>query len=96
MSDVPTPDPARLADARNVARTYLNRKRRWTKALFYVAATAEMGFFGAMLFFFDFSDRFYWFIFMGLLFVYSPLLAMIFRNAVQLDRVYYQLLWKLK
>ncbi len=94
--DGPTPDPARLMAARQVARGYLERKKMWTKVLFVVASLAEAGFFLTMFLFFDFADRFYWFIFFGLSFVYSPLIAFIFRNSVMIDRLYYRLVLELK
>lgn len=96
MTANPTPDPSRLAAARSVARIYFERKRRWTKALFFIAAAAELLLFGSILFFFDFSDRFYWFVFFGLSFVYSPLITFIFRNSLMIDRMYYRLLLELK
>jgi len=91
-----TPDPKRLAAARSVAKSYFDRKRRWTRALFVIAALAEVGFFGAMLTMFDFSNRFYWFLFFGLTFIYSPLITFIVRNSVMLEKFYYRLLLELK
>lgn len=91
-----SPDPNRLAAARGAVDGYFERKRFWSKALFVVAGLTEVGFFGAMLFFFDFSDRLYWFLFFGACFVYSPLIAFIFRNSVLIDRMYYRLLLELK
>lgn len=90
------PDPDKLAAARGAVRGYLERKRRWSKVLFVIAGLAETGFFGAMLFFFDFSDRFYWFLFFGLCLVYSPLITFIVRNTVLIDRLYYRLILELK
>ena len=90
------PDPARLAAARQAVHGYVRRKQQWTTGLFITACVAEVGFFGAMLAFFDFSDRFYWFIFFGLSLVYCPLITFVFRNSVVVDRLYYRLLWELK
>lgn len=92
----PSPDPDRLAAARGAVRGYFDRKRRWSRALFVIAGLTEVGFFGAMLFFFDFSERLYWFLFFGFCFVYSPLIAFIFRNSVLIDRMYYRLVLELK
>lgn len=96
MSDVVTPDPARLAAVRGVVGSHLARKKRFIKALFVVACLSEVGLFGAMLLFFDFSERLYWFVFFGLSLVYSPLITFVFRNSVIIDRLYYRLLYDLK
>ncbi len=96
MSGRSTPDPARLAAARGVAKGLVDRKRLWTKGLFIVGCVAEATLFGAMLFFFDFSDRLYWFIFWGLSFVYSPLLVFIWRNSIMVGRLHLRLLLELK
>jgi hypothetical protein len=94
--DVVSPDPDRLAAARRVATAYLERKKRWTRALFVIACLSEIGLFGAMFFFFDFSSQLYWFLFFGLTFVYSPLITFVFRNSFLIDRLYYRLLCDLK
>lgn len=96
MTEGVSPDSEKLAALRGVAKRYLDRKRRRAKLMFFLAAFFEMVLFGSMLFFFDFSDRLYWFIFVGVCFVYSPLITMVYRNSFMLDRMYYRLLIELK
>jgi len=85
------PNPARLAAARHEVQSFLVKKRRWTKALFWIAAVCEIGFFGAMLFFMDFGERLYWFLLLGFTAVYTPLILTTFRNSMKIDELYYRL-----
>jgi hypothetical protein len=85
-----SPDPERLAAARGAVRAYVERKRRWTRALFALACAAELSLFGAALAFFDPARREDWFVLVGLAFVYGPLVTFLLRNAVMLDRLYYR------
>jgi hypothetical protein len=85
------PNPARLAAARAGVQSFLVRKRRWTVALFWLAALCEISLFGAMLWFMDFQDRFHWFLFFGFSGVYVPIVLMTLRNSMKIDELYYRL-----
>ncbi len=96
MNDQAHPDPTRLDAARNVVQTFLERKKKWTTALFVVAGICEVIFFVLMLAFMDFQDRFNWFLLFGFLFVYMPLILITWRNSFMMDRLYYRLIYELK
>ncbi len=96
MPHAPEPDEARLAAARGGVQSFIERKRRWTRAMFWAGGTAEGVFFVLMLVFMDFSDPLYWFLFFGLLLVYTPLIIFVWRNAHMIDMLYYRLVDELK
>ena len=96
MPNTPPPDEARLAAARQTVQTFLRRKERLTRGLFWLAALAEVGLFVLLLILMDWGDRLHWILFVGLCAVYTPLITFTWRNAVLIDRLYYRLLDDLK
>ncbi len=94
--DNPTPDPDRLAAARDDVQSFLRRKRRMATATFWLAGAAEGVFFILMLVFMDFSNQLYWFLLFGFLLVYSPLILFVWRNSQMIDLLYYRLVDELK
>jgi hypothetical protein len=96
MPQIPEPDETRLAAAREGVQSFIEHKRRWTRAMFWAGGTAELVFFALMLVFMDFSDSLYWFLFFGLMLVYTPLLLFVWRNAHMIDMLFYRLVDELK
>ena len=95
MEDV-KPDLKKLGAAREEVQGYLEKKRRWSGALFIAAWICEALFFLATLYFMDFSDATHKLIVFGLLFVYCPVIILVYRNSVQIDRLYYRIVEELK
>ena len=96
MSNLPEPNPDRLASARAGVESFVKRKKRLTTLLFWLAGAAEMVFFVLMLTHMDFASRRDWFLLFGFGMVYTPLIVFSWRNAVKIDHLYYSLLVDLK
>ncbi len=96
MSVQVEPRAERLEAARREVQSYLMRKQRWTRALFWLAGLAEASFFFLMLYFMDFADRRSWFQLFGFLLVYTPLVLVVWRNSVKIDELYYRLVDELR
>lgn len=95
MEDV-NPDFKKLKAAREEVQSYLAKKTRWSKTLFIIAGCAEVLFFLSTLYFADFGDATHKLIIFGLLFVYSPVMLLVYRNSVQIDQLYYRLIEEMK
>ena len=90
------PDAARLKAAREEVETFMERKSAWSKALFILTASCEVGFFVLMLLFMDFGDHLHRFIFFTAMFIYCPLIMLVYRNSVRIDQLFYRLVEELK
>lgn len=90
------PDKAKLEMARETSLTFLKKRKKWSIVLFCLAVVFEVGFFILMLCFMDFQNRQNWFIFFAVLFIYSPLVIIIWRNTFKIDDLYYRLIHELK
>jgi hypothetical protein len=95
MEDI-EPDNARLQAARNEVQTFLERRSRWTRALFVLGALCEAGFLVLLLLFTDFGEPTHRMIFVAVMFVYCPLIIFVFRNSIRIDQLYYRLVEELK
>lgn len=96
MSESVRPNDARLAAARDEVQTFLRRKRAWSRTLFWGAGLLEAGLLLGVLAFMDWSSRLHWFLLLGMLFVYCPLITFVWRVAVMVDQLYYRIVIDLK
>ncbi len=90
------PDPVRLGITREVVQSYIVKRRRSARLLFFATLAAEAIFLALMLMSMDFQNRLYWFLLFGFLLVYAPLILFSWHNSVKLDHVYYRLIDELK
>ena len=96
MNEQFKPDKAKLEMAREQSLTYLKKRKKWSIILLCLAGVFEGGFFILMLCFMNFHSRENWFIFFAVLFVYSPLGMILWRNTFKIDDLYYRLIHELK
>jgi hypothetical protein len=96
MNEQFTPDKAKLETAREKSLTFLKKREKWSIILFCIAGVFEVGLFVLMLCFMDFQNRQHWFVFFAVLFVYCPLVTIIWRNSFKIDDLYYRLIHDLK
>ena len=90
------PDVTRLRAAREEVQSFLEKRNRWSRLLFIAAAICEIFFFADILWFMDFSNDTHLLIFFGFLFVYCPVIILVFRNSIRIDQLYYRLVDELK
>ena len=95
MEDI-KPDANKLKAAREDVQSYLEKKTRWAKTLFVFAGICEVVFFLTTLYLMDFENATHKLIVMGLLFVYTPVIILVYRNSVQIDRLYYRIVEEMK
>jgi hypothetical protein len=91
-----TPDAAKLKAARDEVQGYLEKKNKWSKLSLVAAGAAEALFLVLTLVFMDFDDATHRFIFFGLMFVYCPVIILVFRNSIRIDQLYYRIVDELK
>lgn len=95
MEDI-TPNAAKLKAARDEVQSYLEKKSKWSRLSFVAAGVTEVLFFVMTLVFMDFDDPTHRFIFFGLMFVYCPVIILVFRNSIRIDQLYYRIVEELK
>lgn len=89
-------DAVRLEETRENSLSFLRKRKKWTVILLSLAWVFELGFFVLMLWFMDIHNRDHWFMLFVALFIYCPLVTLVWRNTFKIDNLFYRLAHEFK